>query len=36
MGSYKHDVVVVIEWVPIFMGYLFCVGAYFPNFTVLG
>ena len=24
------------KWVPILMGCLFCVGAYYPNFTVGG
>ena len=34
MGAYKRDVVAEIKWVPIFMGCLFCVDAYYPNFTV--
>ena len=32
MGAYKCDVVVVIKRVPIFMGCLFCVSAYYPDF----
>ena len=41
MGAYKRDVVAEIKMgayihgVPIFMGCLFCVGAYYPDFTVL-
>ena len=34
LGAYKHDVLVVIKWMPIFMGCLLCVGAYYPNFMV--
>ena len=35
MGAYKHDVVVVMKMVPIFMRCLFCVGAYYPDFMVV-
>ena len=34
MGVYKHDVVVVIKMGAKFMGCLFCMGAYYPDFTV--
>ena len=30
----KHDVVVVIKMGPYIHGCLFCVGVYYPNFTV--
>ena len=35
MGAYKRDVAGVIKWVPIFIGCLFSMGAYYPDFTVL-
>ena len=34
MGAYERDVVAVIKWVPIFMGCLFSMGAYYHDFTV--
>ena len=34
MGTYKHNVVVVIKMVPIFIGCLFSKGAYYSDFTV--
>ena len=46
MGAYIHGVPIFVwvlinamrwlqsKWVPIFMGCLFCVGAYCPGFTV--
>ena len=33
-GAYKHNVIVEIK-VPIYMGCLFYVGNYYPDFTVL-
>ena len=35
MGGYKRDVVVVIKMGAYIHGCLFCVGAYYPDFTVL-
>ena len=35
MGAYKRDVVVVIEMGAYIHGCLFCVGAYYPDFTVM-
>ena len=34
-GAYKHDVVVVIKMGAYIHGCLFCVGAYYPDFTVV-
>ena len=34
MGAYKRNAVVVIKMGAHIHGYLFCVGAYCPNFTV--
>ena len=34
MSAYKHDVVVVIKMVPIFLEYVFSMGAYYPDFMV--
>ena len=34
MGACKRDVVVVIKMGVYIHGYLFCVGAYYPDFTV--
>ena len=34
MGAYKRNVVVVIKMGVYIQGCLFCVGAYYPNFTV--
>ena len=34
IGTCRHNVVVVIKWVPIFMECLFCVGAYYHDVTV--
>ena len=34
MGAYKRDVVVVIQMGAYIHGVLFCVSAYYPNFTI--
>ena len=34
MGAYKRNVVVVIKMDAYIHGRLFCVGAYYPDFTV--
>ena len=36
MGAYKRDVVFVIKMGAYIHGCLFCVSAYYPDFTVLG
>ena len=35
MGAHKHDVAVVMKWVPKFMGCLFPKSAYYSDFMVL-
>ena len=35
MGAYKRNVVVIIKMSAYIHGCLFCVGAYYPDFTVL-
>ena len=35
MGAYKRDVVVVIKMGAYIHGILFCVSAYYPDFTVV-
>ena len=35
MGAYKRNVVVVMKMGAYIHGCLFCVGAYYPDFTVL-
>ena len=34
IGAYERDVVVVIKMGAYIHGCLFCVGVYYPNFTV--
>ena len=34
VGAYKHNVVVVIKMDAYIHGCIFCVGAYYPDFTV--
>ena len=35
MDAYKHNVMVEIKKVPIFMWCLFCVGTHYPDFMIL-